>query len=285
MLELAVTRPLGHELDVAGDFDRFTKRPIAGMPGISASYVPEEVDYTTLSGVVLDQMRSNACVWFAVAMALFLRGKFEESRGLGPSIPMPSMMQGWVLAQWTLQRWAGVPKEQRVARNVGSTVSAGLEGFREFGIASSKRWPLDASLEWPDIGLPADGPFDMPLDVDVAASVAKLTGDYGANGANFPIVARAALAQGHFPVQAFDVDESFFDLSPANPVYRGTEGRPVIGRHMMVCDGYKPGFLRFRGSYGPSAGDAGWIWVPDEYSASSQARDGAVITATPRIAE
>ncbi len=247
---MTIGRPAGHLLDPLRDQARAAIRPIARMPGVRSSGVPEACDWRHLADLVLDQARSQSCVWHSVAMALYLRGRLEFGIGIGPQIPLPSVMQPWVLAQWGLQKTIGMRPEKRMATNVGSNLAAGLHEIHRFGIVSDAAWPLDPRLAW-DAPEPAEAlDFDLPLDIDVAAADALLTGDYGASGEDFPLVARAALAVGHFPVQAFDVCDVFAALSPSASEYRGTEGRIVRGRHMMVAVGYRPGWILYRGSYG-----------------------------------
>lgn len=275
---------LGHVIDARAESDRVAGSHIRMLLDSTAA-VPAAVDWSGLTSIVLDQERSESCVWHGAAMALYLRGRYELAMGLGPGVAMPSMMQGWTLAQWKAQELRGVEPNERRAINVGSAIAPGLMCWVESGIASAEAWPLDRRLLWSaSEAEAASAVFDMPIDVDQKASVAKLRGNYGAYSSDFPLVARAALAQGHFPIQAFDVCEQFLALDSTNPEYRGTEGRRIIGRHLMVLDGFKPGWLRYRGSYNVGWGDGGWIWVKDEYAASPQARDGAVFTFAPAVA-
>lgn len=273
----------GHVIDDEAERLRALRRPLAGLVrAAGVTSVPDAVDHSALSEQVLNQELSEACVTHALGMALYLRGRFELAAGIGPGIPMPSPMYSWVIGQWKLQERQGVASTRRIAANVGTSLSAVLEAAHQFGIVAEHAWPLDSRLLYPDVGT-SNPTFDVPIDLDVTASIAKVTGDYGASGADYPLVARAALALGQFPIQAFDVCEDFFQLRPGNDEYTGTGTRRVIGRHMMVADGYRPGWIRYRGSYGPQWGDGGWIWVRDDYTASAQARDGAAFTATPLL--
>lgn len=276
-------RPVsGHIIDDAYEAARNAARPLAGLPGSVASY-PDTLDQSGLSPMVLDQEQSEACVPHAWAMATYLRGQLEKLKGISNGIPLPSMMYAWVNAQWQLQALQGVQPALRIATNAGTNVSSLLLAAHTSGVVSNDAWPMDARLAWGlDPAAAQTATFDIPPDVDVTASIAKMTGDYGASGSDYPTVARSAIAGGFFPIQAFDVDDSFQELTGTNATWSGPVG-PVNGRHMMVADGYRPGWIRYRGSYGTGWGDGGWVWIADSYTASAQARDGAVITAAPTL--
>lgn len=282
MQAVPMNRGLGHEIDEVGEAERLMWRPLAGLVGFSDAG-EDNGDLSHLEPMVLDQSWSLSCVWQAIMMALFMRGVAQSEEGTGPAIPFPSIMQAWTLAQWQADREMGVPPSRRRATNRGSRISSGLRALREFGICSARRWPFP--MDWDSV--PKDHRTgevildDMPLDVDIASADALLTGDYGAASEDFPRMARRALRQRHFPVVAFDVDEPFLNLEISE--WRGLTD-PIVGRHCVLVTGWRPGWLKIKNSYGPYWGSDGYCWIPDEYLSSRHARDGAVVTAVPKVA-
>jgi hypothetical protein len=273
----------GHIPDPVADAARARERPITRLAGVSPYDVPDRGSLARFAvGPAWDQGPSQSCVWQASCRAMFLRGRAEFEQGIGPGITVPSVMQAWTLAQWKLQELQDVPIEKRIATNQGSSVHAGNLALRESGIVSEARWPFDVSLLAPNAN--GDVILNYPLDVDIAAADALLTGDYGASSVDYPTVARAAMQALHFPVQAMDLDASFFDLRGPEVEYRGPQGRPVVGRHMMLACEWRPGWIRYLNSWGSNWGDNGTVWISDDYTSSFQAMDGAVFTAAPPIA-
>lgn len=229
-------RPVGQLLAV--------RRPVIVHP--SCSWVP----YVE---TIPDQGATEACVGHAFATSLHVRSLLA-----GSPIARPSAKGIYDVAR-LLDR----PGQPLV--DVGCSPSAALHGMARFGLVAEERWPT------------TEGGIDErpPLDVFTHGLGSLLSGWYRiASGPGAAEGVRAALAAGHVPVFAMDVDEAYEDHDGAD-VVRALAG-PVVGRHMQALVGYGPEGFTVAGSWGRAWGRGGYAVIAEELL-ESPACDGFIV--------
>lgn len=272
-----MTYPLGHIASPDGERERIARRPLVGdtgLVGISMAGLGGVQDLREWSGPVTTQV-GNSCCWDASL------GQIESrARKLGVVIPKLSVKCAWVWAQLRDQQRRGVPYEQRRAWDQGSSIDMGTLALREHGLVSEARCFFEAG----DLDPKPDGRADLqiPIDVDMAAADALLTGDYGVDPEDAPEALRMAMRDFHFPILAISVDRRFLDLVGHDVEYDGVQNdQDIIGGHAMRVVGSRPGFLLLQNSWSEAWGDAGFVWLSDR--AARRGRDACVFTAVPHL--
>ncbi len=247
---------LGLELDapdiIAGDLRDRHVTQLLGEERVYADYR----DWRDALDFLPDQGDTSTCVAWCFSTAIYLAGQVA-----GRPIPRPSVR--WLYAiGWWLQH----PKT--AISDGGRSLRATADAARQHGIIAEARWAFDVARVTDD---------EIPVDVDVAASDALLTGTYTLGAGDIGKQLRVALDKGHFPGIAINVRESFDS-------YRGGLYAPAgasRGWHAICSIAYTPDAVCFVRNWGADDGENGFIWVPNDVLNSPEVADAVVVTAAP----
>ncbi len=278
-------RGLGHrpDMDEQAEVD-LECRPARDLVG-AASPSTVDRDWRFLSPEVLDQVNTNCCVVFAASESLYMFAQGASLRGTGPTIPRPSIMGGYVNGQLEDQLIDGIPRDERKIVDMGMRARSLLTSWSVTGVASEERWPfnpdeLHAICAAPTID---EASKLIPFGADIAAADAKLTGWFRAPSGSMSTTFRQALDQCVLPIFAVDCYQNLIDLgSSTNFEYTGPAGA-MIGGHMMLVVGSRPGFLLVKNSWSDGWGWAGYCWIADHVFDGPMARDGWLLKAAPPL--
>lgn len=238
--------------DIAEDL---ASRHVGLLLGRDVSFVPER-DWSKYLDVVLDQGKTNTCVWQWLSNAVFLAGAVH-----GVPVVRPSVRYGYAVTQWLDRPYAPL-------RDVGCRAVVAMRAAQKHGLIATGRWPFDA----------ANVTETPPFDCDIAGADALLTGWYRVDNAD-PAILRTAVDRGHFPGFAIDVHENF-------EAYRGkgvydTPAGAWLGRHMLTVVGYTENTFKVLNSWGTGWGDDGFGYLSDAFVMSRFVRDRLVVTGAP----
>ncbi len=206
-----------------------------------------------------DQGLTQSCVGQAAATALETLSHLH-----GRPIARPS-----ALAIYTYARLIARPHQPLV--DVGCSPSAALQGMRDRGLVAESRWSLQEH----------DVDEAMPVDVDQHALDALLGEHHrAAPGRGIAERLRLAIHQGHVPIYAQDVDQSFMSYD-GSAVFRDLSSG-IRGRHMQAIVGYGPDWFLVAGSWGRDWGRDGFALVADEFMESGACDSFIFLTLAPK---
>jgi hypothetical protein len=236
------------------------RRPAGRLLGAPAA-VPAAVNWQSMVDRVYDQSITNSCVGWAMSSALYLAG---QASGIPIARPSP-------LAIYAFARLVDATPDGGALHDDGCRPTSAIDAAAAFGICAIARWPFE---EWRVNDAP-------PMDVFAAGADAVVTGQYRIPpGDDAPATMRAALAAGHFPIFGLRIDDDFYNWATAG-LYMPDMRAAERGRHMLCAIGYDVGGFRVVNSWGPTWGDAGYIWIAPQAFASSAVTDILVMTHAP----
>lgn len=231
-------------------------RHIGQLFGASQPFVPASMDWSACLDRVQDQGNANACVGFSLSTAIYMNGR---THGVVVRRPSPK-------AIYDVARLIDSPD---VLVDKGCMPNSAMLGVSKYGLVAEKDW----SLVDHDVNeLP-------PLDVFERGIDSILTGWYRIGSGDICAQLRSAIALGHFPIFGMAVDEAY--ESWEGGVYERTY-RNVIGRHMQVLVGYRPGAFMVCNSWGDGWSEGGFAWLADAWMASEHVSDIYVVTSVPK---
>lgn len=224
--------------------------------GARPSTLPASVSLESYAGTPWDQLRTEACVGFALAMALYIRGRMlrEKSGGDMASTPKPSPASIYTPARALERADANQP-----LLDFGSKPFLAVMAISQLGVASLEAWPFDeATIN------------DEPTLGEVEAAMAYLvTGYYRVNTQTSDLVEDVchALSEGYPVVVGARVGEPFEDYNGEGVV---THDPAALDGHMLCVIGYrttadgKRQFLVIN-SWGRFWGDYGLCWADEAF--------------------
>lgn len=233
-------------------------RHVSGLLGAPV-HIPDRVDHSALLDDVPDQGATSSCVGQAFGTSVYIRAKLA-----GHPIVKPSRR-----AIYDIARLCDSPHAP--LEDIGSMPSMAILGMQTYGIVPDARWPLDE----------ANINQQPPEDVFQHAIAATVDEYYRiASGGGCAEHVRQALAQGHIPAFAMQVDDAYERMTP-DEIYRGPEG-PSLGGHMQAVVGYGPGYFLIAGSWGYSWARNGFARIADTFFDSGACTDVLVPTVVPQ---
>lgn len=250
------TRPLVHD-----ELGLLTREEIVG--------VARSKDWRHLCDGRPDQSSTEACVWFFLSNGVYLRGRVQEAQGIGPRVERPSVLYGWAMTRYLDQEQDGVPVDRRQLVNIGCRPRNAFLAAQRHGLVSEERWSFD----------PADMNVAPPMDNDIAAADALLTGYYAIGGDHAFDLMCSALDRGHFPGFAIDAYENLFDHNGTS-TYDEPRGAQR-GAHMLTCVAYRPDEICVWNSWSASWGDDGFAWFSRRLVESTFVKQRFVVTGAP----
>jgi hypothetical protein len=218
--------------------------------------LPESVDLRRPWHPISDQGETSSCVGWAVADSV-LRWHLVESGRLAPDQKL-SARHVWMSAKETDQRddYPSTFLEQD-----GTSLKAGLDVVRKFGVALESELPWDGSLATvPPAAFNKSARrrrimayFNLGDDTvpDRAARFPEWRKWLHQNG---PVLVLVAQDQ-HFLTATGDL--TAFDMAS------------IHGSHAAALVGYGPEHFLLRSSWGTDWGDEGYVWMSLEYTAQA----------------
>jgi hypothetical protein len=213
----------------------------------SPTNLPGSVSWRPYVRTIPDQGPTSSCVGQAFATAIETR-----SHVAGSPIDRPSAK-----AIYDIARMIGTGRTAPLFDG-GSSPTDAMNGMREYGLVSERRWPfsIDAINVKPS------------LDIFHAGCDALLGQHYRiASGGGAANMLRQALAKGFIPCFAMSVDDAFMAWGDS-AVYSAPLG-PSVGWHMQAIVGYSDDFFEVAGSWGGSWADGGFVRIAASFIESS----------------
>lgn len=262
---------LGHIPDLASHREEALRfRHIGGLVGTS-TVMASSRDWRHFDPTDRDQGRTNTCTCQTASAGIYMAGQAAAAFGRGDAIPRPSVLYPYGSARLVDQELDGVPPARRQLVDLGVRPGSVISALETYGIVSEEKWPFSE-------GAVND---DLPLDADIAAADALLTGNYAIGGPDTALLMRMALDKAQFPQLAIDVYKNFEDADGNDP-YDDVAGE-WQGRHMLLAVGYRPGQILVRNWWTRRWADEGYIWMTDRFINGPNVRDCSVLTSAPKI--
>jgi lysozyme family protein len=175
--------------------------------------------------------------------------------------------------------------ENDVALDGGAYLRDGIKTLSQLGVCTETSWPYDASLPAPYDGGPfpaGSRPAAQPPDQCYTEALQYRITTYQRLT---PTLAQlqGCLASGYPFVFGFSIYSSWYDQDPRPKTISLPTGAgdSQVGGHAVLCVGYdnETSLFKIRNSWGPTAGESGYFYMPYSYLTGGLASDFWVINA------
>jgi hypothetical protein len=226
----------------------------AARAGLGQAALPESVDLREPWHPVVDQGHTASCVGWTVADSI-LRWHLVQAGRLEPDARL-SARQVWMSAKET-DRQTDYPST--FLEEDGTSLKAGLDVARKFGVVS------EAALPW-DRGLAPGPPKAFYASAHKLAAYFNLGDDAVPDRSScFGRWRRWLFEQGPIAV-LIKIDRN---IEHAGPELDGFDEASVAGSHCAALFGYGPDHFLLRSSWGPGWGDGGYARMSLAYTAAA----------------
>lgn len=236
--------------------------------------VTGSADLSAYLDAIEDQGQTSACVGYANARAIHCSAQKLQFGGPSPwSVPKPSKRGLYSLAR----------EEETTDFSHPISDNGSVPGLM-----------VQACLQ--DVGIPLERDFPTPGDINEKVPAEVLAKAIGLKAQQVHQIDAAgstrvddccqALLEGFWFTMAIQVGDSYENATSDAPVYPPGNGT-VYGGHDVAIGGFKTvngrRYFHNAGSWGPTFGNGGWVWLDESYLSDPTSSDFLVWQVVPRI--